>query len=228
MESILSHTGDGAIQRRRCRFLHRWRQVRGKGRLSSAGRNLVGCGVAHGATSARGDSRKRSPGSTTQTKSRSCGEASVASEHPKGVREPLEGRSLPRSAATVEQVRVMNDHVKTLALPRGLYYDFESYTLVNTFDAHRLTHLAKAHGLGAECTSVPSGAADRGRGSRRRGTRSFDCPPRSVFPRMMLVGCSKMTITQPTSMKRSVSSVPRRQWGAVLRHRPPVRHLGST
>jgi predicted DsbA family dithiol-disulfide isomerase len=71
-------------------------------------------------------------------------------EHPKGVREPLEESLAAKIGGTVEQVRVMNDHVKTLAAAEGLYYDFESYTLVNTFDAHRLTHLAKAHGLGAE------------------------------------------------------------------------------
>jgi predicted DsbA family dithiol-disulfide isomerase len=71
-------------------------------------------------------------------------------EHPKGVREPLEESLAVKIGGTVEQVRVMNDHVKTLAAAEGLYYDFESYTLVNTFDAHRLTHLAKAHGLGAE------------------------------------------------------------------------------
>jgi predicted DsbA family dithiol-disulfide isomerase len=71
-------------------------------------------------------------------------------EHPKGVREPLEESLAVKIGGTVEQVRVMNDHVKTLAAAEGLYYDVESYTLVNTFDAHRLTHLAKAHGLGAE------------------------------------------------------------------------------
>ena len=71
-------------------------------------------------------------------------------EHPKGVREPLEESRAAKIGGTVEQVRAMNDHVKTLAAAEGLYYDFESYTLVNTFDAHRLTHLAKAHGLGAE------------------------------------------------------------------------------
>jgi predicted DsbA family dithiol-disulfide isomerase len=40
--------------------------------------------------------------------------------------------------------------VKTIAAAEGLDYDFERYTLVNTFDTHRLTHLAKAHGLGAK------------------------------------------------------------------------------
>ena len=71
-------------------------------------------------------------------------------EHPKGVREPLEESLAAKIGGTVEQVRAMNNHVKTLAAAEGLDYDFERYTLVNTFDAHRLTHLAKSHGLGAE------------------------------------------------------------------------------
>jgi predicted DsbA family dithiol-disulfide isomerase len=71
-------------------------------------------------------------------------------EHPKGVREPLEESLAAKIGGTVDQVRAMNDHVKTLAAAEGLEYDFERYTLVNTFDAHRLTHLARAHGLGAE------------------------------------------------------------------------------
>lgn len=44
----------------------------------------------------------------------------------------------------------MNEHVTALAPAEGLGFDLDSYTVVNTFDAHRLTHLAKVHGLGAE------------------------------------------------------------------------------
>jgi predicted DsbA family dithiol-disulfide isomerase len=71
-------------------------------------------------------------------------------EHPKGVREPLEESLAAKIGGSVEQVRAMNDRVKTLAAAEGLDYNFERYTLVNTFDAHRLTHLAKAHRLGAQ------------------------------------------------------------------------------
>ena len=51
--------------------------------------------------------------------------------------------------------------------------------------------------------AFPSGAADRGRGSRRRGharpvLRRGRCPQR---------WCSKVTITRPTSMKTSVGSM---------------------
>ena len=71
-------------------------------------------------------------------------------EHPKGVREPLEESLAAKIGGSVEQVRAMNNRVKTLAAAEGLDYNFERYTLVNTFDAHRLTHLANAHRLGAE------------------------------------------------------------------------------
>ena len=71
-------------------------------------------------------------------------------ERPRGARESLEKTLAAKIGGTVEQVRAMNDHVKTLAAAEGLDYDFDRYTFVNTFDAHRLTHLARAHGRDAE------------------------------------------------------------------------------
>ncbi|HSK99189.1 MAG TPA: DsbA family oxidoreductase [Rubrobacteraceae bacterium] len=71
-------------------------------------------------------------------------------ERPRGVREPLEESLAAKIGCTVDQVRAMNDHVKILAAAEGLDYDFERYNLVNTLDAHRLTHLARVHGLGAQ------------------------------------------------------------------------------
>jgi len=70
-------------------------------------------------------------------------------DHPKGVREPLEKTLAAKIGGTVEQVRAMNDRVKVLAAAEGLNYDFDRYAFVNTFDAHRLTHLANTYGLGA-------------------------------------------------------------------------------
>ena len=70
-------------------------------------------------------------------------------DHPKGVRAPLEQTLAAKIGGTIEQVRAMNDRVKFLAAAEGLDYDFDRYTFVNTFDAHRLAHLANAHGLGA-------------------------------------------------------------------------------
>jgi len=69
-------------------------------------------------------------------------------EHPKGVRESIETSLAAKIGGTVEQVREMNARVTALAAEEGLDYHFERYQVVNTFDAHRLTHLAKANGLG--------------------------------------------------------------------------------
>ena len=46
------------------------------------------------------------------------------------------------------QVEQLNERVVALAAAEGLDYHFETYVTVNTFDAHRVTHLAKALGLG--------------------------------------------------------------------------------
>ncbi|MBX5446784.1 DsbA family oxidoreductase [Sphaerobacter sp.] len=71
-------------------------------------------------------------------------------DHPKGARVPLEESLAAKMGATVEQVRAMNARVKAIAAEEGLEYDFDRYKVVNTFDAHRLTHLAKAYNLSAE------------------------------------------------------------------------------
>jgi predicted DsbA family dithiol-disulfide isomerase len=68
-------------------------------------------------------------------------------EHPKGLHQRLEAQLAEKMGAPIEQVRAMNDHVKELAAAEGLDYHFETYTVVNTFDAHRLAHLAKKYGL---------------------------------------------------------------------------------
>lgn len=70
--------------------------------------------------------------------------------HPKGVRESHGASLAAKLGVTMEQVREMNDRVTALAAAEGLDYHFERYTVVNTLDAHRLTHLAKASGLGTE------------------------------------------------------------------------------
>ena len=46
-----------------------------------------------------------------------------------------------------ERARAMNDHVINEAAAVGLHYDFDRAQLTNTFDAHRFSHLAAAHGL---------------------------------------------------------------------------------
>jgi predicted DsbA family dithiol-disulfide isomerase len=51
---------------------------------------------------------------------------------------------------SVDQARAMARHIGEIAAQEGLTYDFEHSIMANTFDAQRVTHLAKAHGLGAE------------------------------------------------------------------------------
>ncbi|GAA1465674.1 DsbA family oxidoreductase [Nocardiopsis exhalans] len=67
---------------------------------------------------------------------------------PRGVREPVYDSLAKKMNATPDQVRQMTDQVKQVAAQEGLHYEFENAVMVNTFDAHRLTHLAKEKGLG--------------------------------------------------------------------------------
>ncbi|GAA5188111.1 DsbA family oxidoreductase [Rugosimonospora acidiphila] len=71
-------------------------------------------------------------------------------EYPRGAGRPVYSHLAEKTGGSVEQVRAMTDRVKALAAEEGLAYDFERSIVVNTFDAHRLTHLAKAHGLGGQ------------------------------------------------------------------------------
>ena len=48
---------------------------------------------------------------------------------------------------TVEEARAMNDNLAKIAAGDGLEYHLDALRLGNTFDAHRLTHLAKGHGV---------------------------------------------------------------------------------
>jgi len=49
---------------------------------------------------------------------------------------------------SVEQARAMTEQVVVLGAQEGLAYDFDRVRIVNTFDAHRLAHLAESAGLG--------------------------------------------------------------------------------
>jgi predicted DsbA family dithiol-disulfide isomerase len=48
----------------------------------------------------------------------------------------------------VEYAQQMNDHVTEMAAQVGLTYDFDKAVVANSFNAHRLSHLAKKHGVG--------------------------------------------------------------------------------
>jgi predicted DsbA family dithiol-disulfide isomerase len=71
-------------------------------------------------------------------------------DHPKGDRQGHDEHLAAKLGMTMDQVAALNDRVIGLAAAEGLDYDFERYQVINTFDAHRLTHLAKARGLGRE------------------------------------------------------------------------------
>lgn len=49
---------------------------------------------------------------------------------------------------TLEHAEQMNDHVTQMAAQAGLTYNFGKSVVANSFNAHRLGHLAKKHGLG--------------------------------------------------------------------------------
>ncbi|MBR8745105.1 DsbA family protein [Nocardiopsis sp. MG754419] len=67
---------------------------------------------------------------------------------PQGVSEPVYDTLAKKMSAPREQVKAMTAQVQQVASEEGLTYDFEGGVMVNTFDAHRLTHLAREHGLG--------------------------------------------------------------------------------
>jgi predicted DsbA family dithiol-disulfide isomerase len=67
---------------------------------------------------------------------------------PRGVRQSIEDSLAAKTGGSLAQVRAMNDRVTALAAAEGLDYHFELYKVINTFDAHRVAHLAKDHGFG--------------------------------------------------------------------------------
>ena len=69
-------------------------------------------------------------------------------DYPAGARETHDAYLAHKLGVSPAQVEQLNDRVVALAAAEGLDYHFETYVTVNTFDAHRVTHLAKALGLG--------------------------------------------------------------------------------
>ena len=52
-----------------------------------------------------------------------------------------------RKGWPLDRARELNDHVTTMAREAGLQCDFDKAVVANSFDAHRLSHFAKQHGL---------------------------------------------------------------------------------
>jgi predicted DsbA family dithiol-disulfide isomerase len=50
---------------------------------------------------------------------------------------------------SLEHAKELNAHVTQMAAEEGLTYNFDRAIVANSFNAHRFTHLAKKHGLGA-------------------------------------------------------------------------------
>jgi len=69
-------------------------------------------------------------------------------DYPVGSHETHDAYLAHKLGVTPAQVAQLNERVVALAAAEGLDYHFETYVTVNTFDAHRVTHLAKALGLG--------------------------------------------------------------------------------
>jgi predicted DsbA family dithiol-disulfide isomerase len=69
-------------------------------------------------------------------------------DYPVGSHETHDSYLAHKLGVTPAQVEQLNERVVALAAAEGLDYHFETYVTVNTFDAHRVTHLAKALDLG--------------------------------------------------------------------------------
>jgi predicted DsbA family dithiol-disulfide isomerase len=69
-------------------------------------------------------------------------------EQPRGARTTHDEYLAAKVGGSLEQVQVMNARITALAAAEGLDYHFERYQVINTFDAHRVAHLAQTHGLG--------------------------------------------------------------------------------
>ena len=68
---------------------------------------------------------------------------------------PVPGQNLyqylaERKGISIEQSAAMHAQVKNMAASVGLHYNFEKAIVANSFDAHRVIHLAQENGLGNE------------------------------------------------------------------------------
>jgi predicted DsbA family dithiol-disulfide isomerase len=68
--------------------------------------------------------------------------------HPRGVRRRHDEYLAEKLGGSPADVQRLDARVVALAAAEGLDYDFDRYTVVNTFDAHRVAHLAAAQGHG--------------------------------------------------------------------------------
>jgi predicted DsbA family dithiol-disulfide isomerase len=70
--------------------------------------------------------------------------------YPKGERTSTYEYLANKFGGSPRQAKGMTEQVTAVAAGEGLAFDFDRAAVVNTYDAHRVTHLAKAHGLGPQ------------------------------------------------------------------------------
>jgi predicted DsbA family dithiol-disulfide isomerase len=70
--------------------------------------------------------------------------------YPKGERTSTYEYLAKKFGGSPQQAKGMTGQVKAVAAGEGLAFDFDRARVVNTYDAHRVTHLANAHGLGPQ------------------------------------------------------------------------------
>lgn len=70
--------------------------------------------------------------------------------YPAGLGQDVSDVLAAKFGASPEQVKSMTDRVSELAAAEGLVYALERSKMANTYDAHRLTQLARDRGLGGE------------------------------------------------------------------------------
>jgi predicted DsbA family dithiol-disulfide isomerase len=66
---------------------------------------------------------------------------------PEGGREPVHDYLATMTGRSIPEVQEMTDHARGIAKQAGLVFDASRAWMVNTFDAHRVAHLAEGHGL---------------------------------------------------------------------------------
>lgn len=71
----------------------------------------------------------------------------LAPDAPRTSNESMDEMLSKKYGMSVQQAAKMNAHVSELAAKEGLEYHLETAQYNNTFDAHRLIHLAATHGL---------------------------------------------------------------------------------
>jgi predicted DsbA family dithiol-disulfide isomerase len=71
-------------------------------------------------------------------------------DQPKGAVDDHDTYLARKMGASREQIAQMNERLVGLAAAEGLDYHFDTYRVINTIDAHRVLHFAKARGKGTE------------------------------------------------------------------------------